>query len=77
MERKETPSLPPFPDGRPCAWPSARRVLDLGESIARPTRKQGHRLADVMATERSRTQPLLALLGLAATRYGHRLAAAG
>ena len=39
MERKETPSLPPFPDGRPCAWPSARRVLDLCESIVRPTRK--------------------------------------
>ncbi len=71
MERKDTPSLPLYPEGRACVWPTARRVLDLFEPIQRHTLKQGNRPADVMVTELSQVQRrLLALLGLPASQYG-------
>ena len=39
MEREEIESLPLYPEGRPCRWPTARRVIDLFEtsSVTRST----------------------------------------
>ena len=34
---KEIEALPMYPEGRPCRWPTARRVLDLFESVQRHT----------------------------------------
>ena len=52
MQRKGVESLPLYPEGRACRWPTARRVLDLFEPVQRhtltawqtPRRGSGYRL---------------------------------
>lgn len=34
MQRQEIEALPMYPEGRPCRWPTARRVIDLFEVCA-------------------------------------------
>jgi transposase len=71
MQRKETESLPLYPEGRACRWPTARRVLDLFEPIQRHTLKHGKRPADVLVTDLTRVQRrLLNLLNLPPKHYG-------
>lgn len=71
MQRKEIEALPMYPEGRPCRWPTARRVMDLFESVQRHVLVQGHRPAEVLITELTRLQrKLLRLLGLSAKDYG-------
>jgi transposase len=71
MQRKGTESLPLYPEGRPCRWPTARRVLDLFEPVQRHTLKHGKRSADVLVTDLTRVQRrLLNLLGLRPQQYG-------
>ena len=38
MQRDEIEALPMYPEGRACRWPTARRVIDLFESVPRGTR---------------------------------------
>ncbi len=71
MQRNEIEALPMYPEGRPCRWPTARRVMDLFESVQRHTLVQGQRPADVLITELTRLQhKLLRLLGLSVKDYG-------
>ena len=71
MQRNEIEALPMYPEGRPCRWPTARRVLDLFESVQRHTLVQGQRPAEVLTTELTRLQrKLLSLLGLSVKDYG-------
>ncbi len=71
MQRNEIEALPMYPEGRLCRWPTARRVLDLFESVQRHTLVQGQRSAEVLITELTRLQrKLLRLLGLSAKDYG-------
>jgi transposase len=71
MQRKEIEALPMYPEGRPCRWPTARRVMDLFESVQRHVLVQRHRPAEVLITELTRLQrKLLRLLGLSAKEYG-------
>ncbi len=37
MQRDEIETLPLYPEGRACRWPTARRVMDLFESVQRHT----------------------------------------
>ena len=37
MQRDEIEALPMYPEGRPCRWPTARRVMELFESVQRHT----------------------------------------
>jgi transposase len=72
MQRKGTESLPLYPEGRPCRWPTARRVLDLFEPVQRHTLKHGKRPAEVLVTDLTRLQRrLLNLLRLPPDQYGH------
>jgi len=72
MQRKGIESLPLYPEGRPCRWPTARRVLDLFEPVQRHTLKHGKRPAEVLVTDLTRVQRrLLNLLGLPPKQYGH------
>jgi transposase len=71
MQTKEIEALPLYPEGRACRRPTARRVIDLFESVQRHTLTQGQRPPEVMVTELTRLQRrLLKLLGLSAKDYG-------
>jgi hypothetical protein len=50
MERTGIESLPLYPEGRPCCWPTARRLLDLFEPVQRHTLTQAKRPAEVLVT---------------------------
>jgi transposase len=72
MQRKRVDSLPLYPEGRPCRWPTARRVLDLFESIQRHTLIHGKQPAEMLVTDLTRAQRrLLTLLNLPPKHYGH------
>jgi transposase len=71
MQRDEIEALPMYPEGRACRWPTARRVIDLFESVQRHTLVHGKRSAEALVTELTRLQrKLLKLLGLSAKDYG-------
>ncbi len=70
MTRQGIESLPLYPEGRPCRRPTARRVLDLFESIQRHTLEQSDVEPTAQVTELTPLQrQLLRLLGLPATTY--------
>jgi hypothetical protein len=72
MQRKGTESLPLYPEGRPCRWPTARRVLDLFAPVQRHELKQGNRPPEILVTDLTSLQRrLLTLLRLPPTQYGH------
>jgi len=71
MQRNELDALPLYPEGRACRWPTARRVMELFESVQRHTLVHRQRPAEVLVTELTRLQrKLLRLLGLPAKSYG-------
>ena len=71
MQRNEIEALPMYPEGRACRWPTARRVIDLFESVQRHTLLHGKLPAEALVTELTRLQrKLLKLLGLSAKDYG-------
>jgi transposase len=71
MRRNGDDSLPLYPEGRACRWPTARRVLDLFEPIQRHSLTHGKRPAEVLVTDLTRVQRrLLKLLGLSSKHYG-------
>jgi len=71
MQRRQIEALPLYPEGRACRWPTARRVIDMFESVQRHTLSRRARPAEVMITEPTRLQRrLLKLLGLTAADYG-------
>jgi transposase len=71
MKRREIEALPLYPEGRACRWPTARRVIDLFQSIQRHTLLRRARPAEVLVTDLTRLQRrLLKLLGLTAADYG-------
>ena len=70
MQREGIESLPLYPEGRPCRWPTARRLIDLFEAVHRHTLARGKHPPEVMSTELTRLQrKLLKLLGLSTTHY--------
>jgi transposase len=71
MQREGIESLPLYPEGRPCRWPTARRLIDLFQAVHRHTLARGQHPPQVMSTELTRLQrKLLKLLGLSASNYG-------
>jgi transposase len=72
MQRKQIESLPIYPEGRACRWPTARRVLDLFEPVQRHMFTHGKRPAEVLVTDLTRVQRrLLNLLALTPKHYGY------
>ena len=71
MQREAIDALPMYPEGRACRWPTARRVIDLFESVQRHTLEDRQHPTEVMVTELTRLQrKLLKLIGLPAKDYG-------
>ena len=71
MQGKGIEALPLYPEGRACRWPTARRVIDLFESVQRHTLTRPQHSPEIMLTEPTRLQrKLLRLLGLSVKEYG-------
>jgi transposase len=71
MQTEEIDALPIYPEGRACRWPTARRVIELFESVQRHTLEQRRQPTEVMVTELTRLQrKLLKLISLPAKDYG-------
>ena len=71
MRRQAIEALPLYPEGRPCRWPTARRVIDLFEPVQRHTLVHRKRPDEALVTDLTRLQRrLLKLLGLSAKNYG-------
>ena len=71
MQRAGLKTLPLYPEGRACRYPTTRRLIDVFENVQRHTLQVPERRATVMYTELSKLQRrLLKLLGLPAGDYG-------
>lgn len=71
MKRGEVPSLPLYPEGRPCRCPTTRKVIDLYEGVDRHTLEASGRNPVIMVTRLSQVQrQILRLLRLPTTDYG-------
>jgi transposase len=71
MQRSGEESLPMYPEGRPCRRPTARRLIDLFDTVQRHTWQEGTKKPTIMITALSRVQrKILKLLRLAAADYG-------
>jgi transposase len=73
MAESRIPSLPLYPEGRPCKHPTARRVFDLFDNVQRHTLSLAGQPPVEMVTELSPLQrKLLTLLRLRPQEYGRR-----
>jgi transposase len=71
MQSAEIEALPMYPEGRACRWPTARRVIDLFESVQRHTLQHRRQPVEILVTELNRLQrKILKLIGLSSTNYG-------
>jgi len=71
MQGEQIEALPLYPEGRACRWPTARRLIELFETVQRHTLVQRKGPVQVLVTELTRLQrKLLKLLGLSASEYG-------
>ena len=71
MQSAEIEALPMYPEGRACRWPTARRVIDLFESVQRHTLQHRRQPVEVLVTDLNRLQrKILKLIGLSSTDYG-------
>ena len=72
VERSGLGTLPLYPEGRNCRYPTTRRLIDVFENVQRHRLDCPGRNPTVMYTELSKLQRrILKLLGLPATDYGH------
>ena len=71
MQNEEIEALPMYPEGRACRWPTARRVIDLFESVQRHTLEHRQQPVEVLVTELNRLQrKILKLIGLSSNDFG-------
>jgi transposase len=71
MQNEEIEALPMYPEGRACRWPTARRVIDLFESVQRHTLEHRRQPVEVLVTELNRLQrKILKLIGLSSNNFG-------
>jgi transposase len=71
MARAGEPTLPLYPEGRPCARPTAHRLIEVFSSIQRHEVRVGGGEPQVMVTKLTKTQrSIIRLLGLDPRTYG-------
>jgi transposase len=71
MARAGEPSLPIYPEGRPCARPTTHRLIEVFSSIQRHEVRVGEGEPQVMVTKLTKTQrTIVRLLGLDPRSYG-------
>jgi transposase len=71
MARAGEPSLPIYPEGRPCARPTTHRLIEVFSSIQRHEVRVGEGEPQVMVTKLTKTQrTIVRLLGLDPRTYG-------
>jgi len=71
MQREELDSLPLYPEGRPCRYPTTRKVIDLLEPVQRHTLTVRGQEPTTFVTQLTPLQRrILKLLGVPANTYG-------
>jgi len=71
MQNEEIEALPMYPEGRACRWPTARRVIDLFESVQQHRLEHRRQPVEVLVTELNRLQrKILKLIGLSSNDFG-------
>jgi hypothetical protein len=71
MVREQLDSLPLYPEGRPCRYPTTRKVIDLFEPVGRHTLTARGQQPTTLVTELTPLQRrILKLLGVPANTYG-------
>ena len=71
MSKRGVKSLPLYPEGRPCARPTAHRVIELFEPVQRHVLQIGDGEPQVMVTELTPVQrQIVELFGLSPDSYG-------
>jgi transposase len=71
MARAGEPSLPLYPEGRPCARPTTHRLIEVFSSIQRHEVRVGDGEPQVMVTKLTKVQrSIVRLLGLDPRTYG-------
>ena len=71
MRREGIESLPLYPEGRPCAKPTTRRIIDVFEPVQRH-RLQAADQTQTLTTELTTLQKsILKLLGINSENYAH------
>jgi transposase len=71
MQQHQIEALPMYPEGRPCRWPTARRLIDLFEPVQRHTLIRRNSSPEVLVTQLTHLQrKLVRLLNLNASNYG-------
>ena len=71
MQCGDEESLPMYPEGRPCRQPTARRLIDIFETVQRHTWQAGTEKPTILLTELSQAQrKILKLLRLPTADYG-------
>jgi len=72
MSKRGIPTLLLYPEGRPCARPTAHRLIELFEPVQRHVLQLGEAEPQVMVTDLNAVQrQVLQLLGLSPDSYGH------
>jgi transposase len=72
MSKRGVKSLPLYPEGRPCARPTAHRVIEIFEPVQRHVLQIGDGEPQVMVTELTPVQrQIVELLGISPDSYGH------
>ena len=71
MEREKLDSLPLYPEGRPCRYPTTRKLIDLFQPVQRHTLTVRGQSPTTFATELTSLQRrILKLLNIPANTYG-------
>jgi hypothetical protein len=70
MEQQNVEHLPIYPEGRPCAAPTTKRLIDVLEPVQRHELRHSG-TSEILITRLSRAQQsVLKLLGLKPAHYG-------
>ena len=69
MQREGTPSLPLYPEGRPCTKPTTRRIIDVFEPVQRHRLQTGNQTQTLTTELTALQKSILKLLGMSNEDY--------
>ena len=71
MQREGIESLPLYPEGRPCAKPTTRRIIDVFEPVQRHQLQTADQTQTLTTELTTLQKSILKLLGINSENYAH------